>query len=49
MQLVTSFYNLSMLADANGSDIMLESILEAVVARNAKDFFAQPQNVIKSE
>lgn len=36
-------------ADANGSDIMLESILEAEVARNAKDFFAQPQNVIKSE
>lgn len=36
-------------ADAKGSDIMLESILEAEVARNAKDFFAQPQNVIKSE
>ncbi|KAI3741913.1 hypothetical protein L1987_59592 [Smallanthus sonchifolius] len=35
--------------DAKGSDIMLESILEAEVARNAKDFFAQPQNVIKSE
>lgn len=32
-------------ADANGSDIMLESILEAEVARNAKDFFAQPQNI----
>ncbi|KAI3719386.1 hypothetical protein L6452_20283 [Arctium lappa] len=32
-------------ADAKGSDIMLESILEADVARNAKDFFAQPQNV----
>ncbi|KAF5810621.1 hypothetical protein HanRHA438_Chr04g0181461 [Helianthus annuus] len=36
-------------ADANGSDIMLESILEADVARNAKDFFAQPQNVTRSE
>ncbi|KAI3801037.1 hypothetical protein L1987_29138 [Smallanthus sonchifolius] len=36
-------------ADAKGSDIMLESILEAEIARNAKDFFAQPQNVIKSE
>lgn len=35
-------------ADAKGSDIMLESILEAEVARNAKDFFAQPQNVVKS-
>ncbi|XP_076883514.1 uncharacterized protein LOC143532313 [Bidens hawaiensis] len=32
-------------ADTNGSDIMLESILEADVARNAKDFFAQPQNL----
>ncbi|KAI7750250.1 hypothetical protein M8C21_015959, partial [Ambrosia artemisiifolia] len=31
-------------ADAKGSDIMLESILEADVARNAKQFFAQPQN-----
>ncbi|KAK9055743.1 hypothetical protein SSX86_026828 [Deinandra increscens subsp. villosa] len=36
-------------ADTKGSDIMLESILEAEVARNAKDFFAQPQNVTKSE
>ncbi|PWA72437.1 hypothetical protein CTI12_AA270600 [Artemisia annua] len=34
---------------ANGSDIMLASILEAEVAKNAKDFFAQPQNLIKSE
>ncbi|KAL8236299.1 hypothetical protein R6Q59_017380 [Mikania micrantha] len=32
--------------EAKGSDIMLESILEAEVAKNAKDFFAQPQNVI---
>ncbi|KAI3773044.1 hypothetical protein L6452_04242 [Arctium lappa] len=32
-------------ADAKGSDIMLESVVEAEVARNAKDFFAQPQNV----
>lgn len=36
-------------ADAKGSDIMLESILEAEVARNAKDFFAQPHNVTKGE
>lgn len=35
--------------DVNGSDIVLEAILEADVARNAKDFFAQPQNQIKSE
>nr|GEV87957.1 hypothetical protein [Tanacetum cinerariifolium] len=34
---------------ANGSDIMLASILEAEVAKNAKEFFAQPQNLIKSE
>ncbi|XP_024968085.1 uncharacterized protein LOC112507657 isoform X2 [Cynara cardunculus var. scolymus] len=32
-------------AEAQGSDIMLESILQAEVARNAKDFFAQPQNL----
>nr|XP_043622111.1 sec-independent protein translocase protein TatB [Erigeron canadensis] len=32
-------------ADANGSDVMLESILEAEVARNAKEFFSQPQNL----
>ncbi|KAL4572005.1 hypothetical protein LXL04_018773 [Taraxacum kok-saghyz] len=34
--------------DVKGSDIMLESILEAEVARNAKEFFAQPQNLVKS-
>ncbi|CAL5436838.1 unnamed protein product [Camellia sinensis] len=33
--------------NAEGSDIMLEAILEAEVARNAKDFFAQHQNQIK--
>ncbi|KAK3036880.1 hypothetical protein RJ639_031498, partial [Escallonia herrerae] len=32
--------------DAKGSDLVLEAILEAEVARNAKDFFAQPQNQI---
>ncbi|KAK2970195.1 hypothetical protein RJ640_019663, partial [Escallonia rubra] len=32
--------------DANGSDLVLEAILEAEVARSAKDFFAQPQNQI---
>ncbi|XP_028090464.1 uncharacterized protein LOC114290709 [Camellia sinensis] len=35
--------------NAEGSDIMLEAILEAEVARNAKDFFAQHQNQIKCE
>ncbi|XP_059660417.1 uncharacterized protein LOC132306864 [Cornus florida] len=35
--------------EAKGSDIVLEAILEAEVARNAKDFFAQPQNQIKCE
>uniref|UniRef100_A0A1D1Y380 Sec-independent protein translocase protein TatB n=1 Tax=Anthurium amnicola TaxID=1678845 RepID=A0A1D1Y380_9ARAE len=32
-----------------GSDIVLEAILEAEVARNAKDFFSQPQNQIPSQ
>lgn len=43
----TCFY--VMTGDANGSDIMLEAILEAEVAQNAKQFFAQPQNQIPSE
>ncbi|OMO95598.1 hypothetical protein COLO4_15774 [Corchorus olitorius] len=30
-----------------GSDIVLEAVLEAEVARNAKDFFSQPQNQLK--
>ncbi|KAK4365110.1 hypothetical protein RND71_016468 [Anisodus tanguticus] len=34
---------------AKGSDIVLEAILEADVAKNAKDFFSQPQNQLKSE
>lgn len=29
-----------------GSDILLEAILEAEIAHNAKDFFSQPQNQI---
>ncbi|XP_065872243.1 uncharacterized protein [Euphorbia lathyris] len=33
--------------DVKGSDIVLEAILEADVAHNAKQFFAQPQNKIK--
>ncbi|KAG8663353.1 hypothetical protein MANES_01G202000v8 [Manihot esculenta] len=33
--------------DVKGSDVLLEAILEAEVAHNAKDFFAQPQNQIK--
>ncbi|KAI8009350.1 hypothetical protein LOK49_LG06G02038 [Camellia lanceoleosa] len=35
--------------NAEGSDIMLEAILEAEVALNVKDFFAQHQNQIKCE
>ncbi|KAJ7979946.1 sec-independent protein translocase protein TatB-like [Quillaja saponaria] len=30
-----------------GSDVVLEAILEAEVAHNAKDFFSQPQNQIQ--
>lgn len=30
--------------DLKGSDILLEAVMEADVARNAKDFFSQPQN-----
>ncbi|CAK7346491.1 unnamed protein product [Dovyalis caffra] len=33
--------------DVSGSDIVLEAILEAEVAHNAKDFFSQPENQIK--
>ena len=33
-------------ADVKGSDIVLEAILEAEVAHNAKEFFSQPQNQI---
>lgn len=33
----------------HGSDILLEAIIEAEVAHNAKDFFAQPQNQIPRE
>lgn len=35
--------------EAKGSDIVLEAILEAEVANNAKEFFSQPQNQLKSE
>lgn len=35
--------------DVKGSDIVLEAMLEAEVARNAKEFFSQPQNQIKQE
>ncbi|GAB4830461.1 hypothetical protein Ancab_020174 [Ancistrocladus abbreviatus] len=35
--------------ETTGSDIVLEAVLEAEVARNAKEFFAQPQNQIKFE
>ncbi|XP_010274211.1 PREDICTED: uncharacterized protein LOC104609562 [Nelumbo nucifera] len=35
--------------DVKGSDIVLEAVLEAEVAHNAKHFFAQAQNQIQSE
>ncbi|CAO2818839.1 unnamed protein product [Amaranthus hypochondriacus] len=35
--------------DATGSDIILEAVLEAEVARNAKEFFSKPENQIKRE
>uniref|UniRef100_A0A5B7AD27 Sec-independent protein translocase protein TatB n=1 Tax=Davidia involucrata TaxID=16924 RepID=A0A5B7AD27_DAVIN len=35
--------------ETKGSDILLEAIVEAEVARNAKEFFTQPQNQIKCE
>ncbi|KAF5207122.1 hypothetical protein FRX31_003290, partial [Thalictrum thalictroides] len=35
--------------DANGSDIMLEAVLEAEVAKNVKHFFAEHQNQLKLE
>ncbi|GAV73443.1 hypothetical protein CFOL_v3_16929 [Cephalotus follicularis] len=35
--------------DLKGSDIVLEALLEAEVANNAKEFFSQPQNQIKHE
>ncbi|XP_017215890.1 uncharacterized protein LOC108193651 isoform X1 [Daucus carota subsp. sativus] len=33
----------------SGSDLVLEAIVEAEVANNAKQFFAQPQNQLKPE
>ncbi|PRQ36276.1 hypothetical protein RchiOBHm_Chr4g0389631 [Rosa chinensis] len=33
--------------NVEGSDIVLEAVLEAEVARNAKDFFSQPENQIQ--
>ncbi|CAD5183286.1 unnamed protein product [Musa acuminata subsp. malaccensis] len=35
--------------EAKGCDILLEAVVEAEVARNAKDFFAQPQNQIPNQ
>jgi hypothetical protein len=32
---------------AKGADIVLEAVVEAEVARSAKDFFSQPQNQIQ--
>lgn len=34
--------------EATGSDIVLEAVLEAEVARNAKEYFSQPGNQINS-
>lgn len=45
MYLLTSV----MADDIKGSDIVLAAVLEAEVAHNAKDFFAQPQNHLKCE
>ncbi|RAL47621.1 hypothetical protein DM860_011359 [Cuscuta australis] len=36
-------------ADAKGSDILLEAIVEADVAQNAKKFFSQPQDQMNCE
>ncbi|RAL47844.1 hypothetical protein DM860_011429 [Cuscuta australis] len=36
-------------ADAKGSDIVLEAIIEADVAQNAKKFFSQPQDQMNCE
>lgn len=36
-------------AEVKGSDIMLEAIVEAEVAGNAKHFFSQPQNQLPDE
>ncbi|XP_050372098.1 uncharacterized protein LOC126790018 isoform X2 [Argentina anserina] len=33
--------------NVEGSDLVLEAVVEAEVARNAKDFFSQPENQIK--
>ncbi|KAM1270555.1 hypothetical protein ACFX13_032447 [Malus domestica] len=33
--------------NVKGSDLLLEAVVEAEVARNAKDFFSQPENQIQ--
>lgn len=35
--------------DLRGSDLLLEAVLEEEVARNARDFFSQAQNQVKSD
>lgn len=35
--------------ETTGSDILLEAILEAEVATNAKQFFSQPENQLPSK
>lgn len=37
------------LGDLRGSDLLLEAVLEEEVARNARDFFSQAQNQVKSD
>lgn len=36
-----------MTENIEGSDIVLEAVVEAEVARNAKNFFSQPENQIQ--
>lgn len=44
------YWNYSIFSEEfKGSDIMLEAVLEAEVAHNAKEFFSRPQNQTKQE
>lgn len=38
-----------MTEEMNGSDIMLEAMLEEQVAHKAKDFFSQPENQLPAQ
>lgn len=54
-RLVSAFHFMSEITSCNdteekmGSDILLEAILEAEVATNAKQFFSQPENQIPNQ